>query len=86
MADPVPQSPLLALKGVSKRFGGLRAVSDLDLAVGRGELRCLIGPNGAGKSTVFKLIMGFERPTTGSITFDGEGIDGWPTWKRARQG
>ncbi|MCD6033232.1 MAG: urea transporter ATP-binding protein [Thermomicrobiales bacterium] len=86
MADPIPASPLLVLKGVSKRFGGLRAVSDLDLAVGRGELRCLIGPNGAGKSTVFKLIVGFERPTTGSITFDGEGIDRWPTWKRARQG
>jgi ABC-type uncharacterized transport system ATPase subunit len=86
VADPIPASPLLVLKGVSKRFGGLRAVSDLDLAVGRGELRCLIGPNGAGKSTVFKLIVGFERPTTGSITFDGEGIDRWPTWKRARQG
>jgi ABC-type branched-subunit amino acid transport system ATPase component len=86
VADPIPASPLLVLKGISKRFGGLRAVSDLDLAVGRGELRCLIGPNGAGKSTVFKLIVGFERPTTGSITFDGEGIDRWPTWKRARQG
>ena len=86
MADPVTESPLLVLKGVSKRFGGLRAVSDLDLALGRGELRCLIGPNGAGKSTVFKLIVGFERPTTGSITFDGAGIDAWPTWRRARQG
>jgi branched-chain amino acid transport system ATP-binding protein len=78
--------PLLALKGVAKRFGGLRAVSDLDLAIGRGELRCLIGPNGAGKSTVFKLIVGFERPTTGTITFDGARIDAWPTWRRARQG
>ena len=86
VAEPIPETPLLVLKGVSKRFGGLRAVSDLDLAVGRGELRCLIGPNGAGKSTVFKLIVGFERPTTGAITFDGAGIDAWPTWRRARQG
>jgi branched-chain amino acid transport system ATP-binding protein len=86
VAEPIAKSPLLVLQNVSKRFGGLRAVSDLDLTVGRGELRCLIGPNGAGKSTVFKLIMGFERPTTGSVTFDGAGIDGWPTWKRARQG
>ncbi|MFM9107813.1 MAG: ABC transporter ATP-binding protein [Chloroflexota bacterium] len=78
--------PLLALDNVSKRYGGLRAVSDMNLSVGPGELRCLIGPNGAGKSTVFKLIMGFERPTTGTITFDGGRIDGWPTWKRARQG
>jgi branched-chain amino acid transport system ATP-binding protein len=78
--------PLLVLTNVSKRFGGLRAVSDLDLTVQRGELRCLIGPNGAGKSTVFKLIMGFERPTTGTIAFDGAPIDRWPTWRRARQG
>ncbi len=77
---------MLVLRNVSKRFGGLRAVSDLDLSVERGELRCLIGPNGAGKSTVFRLIMGFERPTTGSITFDGVHIDPWPTWRRARQG
>ncbi len=86
MAEPIPGGPLLVLQGVSKRFGGLRAVSDLDLTVGRGELRCLIGPNGAGKSTVFKLIVGFERPTSGTITFDGAGIDSWPTWRRARQG
>ena len=82
----VPNGLLLVLEDVSKRFGGLRAVSDLDLTVRRGELRCLIGPNGAGKSTVFRLIMGFERPTTGTITFDGATIDRWPTWRRARQG
>ena len=89
MADPAPtasETPLLALEGVSKRFGGLMAVSDLHLVVYRGELRCLIGPNGAGKSTVFKLIMGFERPSRGRITFDGASIDSWPTWRRARQG
>src|SRR5918997_3517058 len=77
---------LLVLSDVSKRFGGLRAVSDLNLVVHRGELRCLIGPNGAGKSTVFKLIMGFERPSSGRIMFDGSGINAWPTWRRARQG
>ncbi len=89
MADPAPttsETPLLALEGVSKRYGGLRAVSDLHLVVHRGELRCLIGPNGAGKSTVFKLIMGFERASSGKIIFDGAGIDSWPTWRRARQG
>ena len=78
--------PLLVLKDVAKRFGGLRAVSNLNLTVQRGELRCLIGPNGAGKSTVFKLIIGFERPTTGTIVFDGAVIDGWSTWRRARKG
>jgi ABC-type uncharacterized transport system ATPase subunit len=85
--QPAPDGEaLLVLKGVSKRFGGLLAVSDLDLTVRRGELRCLIGPNGAGKSTVFKLIMGFERPTTGTVIFDGANIGAWPTWRRARQG
>lgn len=87
MAEPIANaSPMLVLHDVSKSFGGLRAVAGLTLQVERGELRCLIGPNGAGKSTVFKLIMGFERPTSGSITFDGAGIDKWPTWRRARQG
>ncbi len=87
MVDAVANAgPMLALNGVSKQFGGLRAVSDLSLTVERGELRCLIGPNGAGKSTVFKLIMGFERPTSGTVIFDGVGIDSWPTWRRARQG
>jgi ABC-type uncharacterized transport system ATPase subunit len=87
VTDPVATNgPLLVLKDVSKRFGGLRAVSDLNLIVQHGELRCLIGPNGAGKSTVFKLIIGFERPTTGTITFDGAVIDRWPRWRRARQG
>ena len=52
----------------------------------RGELRCLIGPNGAGKSTVFKLIMGFERPTTGTIASTARPSTRWPTWRRARQG
>ena len=80
------ETPLLTLEGVSKRFGGLLAVSDLHLVVQRGELRCLIGPNGAGKSTVFKLIVGFERVTSGRIVFDGAVIDSWPTWRRARQG
>ena len=87
MVDRTPNGePLLALNNVSKRFGGLRAVSDLNLTVDRGELRCLIGPNGAGKSTVFKLIMGFERPTTGTVAFEGASIDRWPTWRRARKG
>jgi ABC-type uncharacterized transport system ATPase subunit len=87
VAEDAPRGePLLVLSNVSKRFGGLRAVSDLDLSVDRGELRCLIGPNGAGKSTVFKLIIGFERPTRGTIAFEGAVIDGWPTWRRARRG
>ena len=54
---------LVEVKGVSKRFGGLTAVSDVDLTVKAGEMHCLIGPNGAGKSTLFKLIVGLFPPT-----------------------
>lgn len=77
---------LLTLEGVSKQFGGVRAVDRLTLSVAQGELRCLIGPNGAGKSTVFKLIMGIEQPTQGTIRFAGQVINRWPTWRRARRG
>ena len=60
---------LIEIRSVSKRFGGLAAVSDVDLAVEDGEIHCLIGPNGAGKSTLFKLIVGIYPPTAGSIRF-----------------
>ncbi len=85
-AISLPQPTLLALDGIGKRFGGVRAVDSLSLTVDRGELRCLIGPNGAGKSTIFKLIMGTEQPTFGTIRFDGHVINRWPTWRRARGG
>ncbi|MCC8936807.1 ABC transporter ATP-binding protein [Bradyrhizobium sp. Arg68] len=61
---------IVDVQGVSKRFGGLTAVSDVDLTVNTGEIHCLIGPNGAGKSTLFKLIVGLYPPTKGSIFFD----------------
>jgi len=61
---------LVDVKGVTKHFGGLTAVSDVDLTVNAGEIHCLIGPNGAGKSTLFKLIVGLYPPTKGTIFFD----------------
>jgi len=65
-------STLLQLDKATIRFGGLTAVSELDLAIGRNELVGLIGPNGAGKTTVFNLITGVYQPTGGTITFDGQ--------------
>jgi branched-chain amino acid transport system ATP-binding protein len=62
-------SPLLQLEKVSIRFGGLTAVSELDLQIGAHELVGLIGPNGAGKTTVFNLITGVYQPTAGKISF-----------------
>lgn len=64
--------PLLRLDKVTIRFGGLTAVSELDLQVGGHELVGLIGPNGAGKTTVFNLVTGVYRPTSGTTTFDGK--------------
>ncbi len=67
---------LLELKGVSKRFGGLKAVDAFDLDVREGAITSLIGPNGAGKTTVFNLITGIYRPDFGSIRFDGRDLVG----------
>ena len=67
---------LLEITGLTKSFGGLLAVSNLDLGVEAGEIVGLIGPNGAGKTTVFHLIAGFHPPTSGDIRFKGASIVG----------
>ena len=67
---------LLELRGLTKRFGGLVAVSDVTFDVEAGELVGLIGPNGAGKTTLFHLITGFHRPTAGRVRFDGRDVTG----------
>ena len=64
--------PLLEMKGVTQRFGGLQAVSDFNISVEERKLIALIGPNGAGKTTVFNLVSGFYQPTEGQILFDGQ--------------
>ncbi len=60
-------TPLLAVEGVSKSFGGLKAVADVDLAVMTGEICSVIGPNGAGKTTLMRMITGVERPDAGTL-------------------
>lgn len=77
---------LVEVKGVSKRFGGLTAVSGVDLTVDAGEVHCLIGPNGAGKSTLFKLIVGLYPPTEGSILFDTVDITKERPYARVQRG
>jgi branched-chain amino acid transport system ATP-binding protein len=79
-------SALLEVTDVSKRFGGLQAVSRLSLTINDGEILGLIGPNGAGKSTVFNLINGVYPPDSGSITFVGVDITGQLPHQVARQG
>jgi branched-chain amino acid transport system ATP-binding protein len=77
---------LLETRGVTQRFSGLVANSDVSISVGRGEIVGLIGPNGAGKSTMFNLIAGVMRPTEGSIWFDGEDVTRMPAAERCHRG
>lgn len=78
--------PSLEVSHLAKRFGGLVAVKDISLNVRAGEILGLIGPNGSGKSTVMKLIMGIERPDSGSVRIAGEEVAGLPSYKVARKG
>jgi branched-chain amino acid transport system ATP-binding protein len=69
-------APILTISHVSKRFGGLRALDDVSLEVGRGEIFGLIGPNGAGKTTLFSAIVGLHRIDGGAVVFDGSELSG----------
>src|SRR5260221_6393960 len=73
-AAELPDDILLAAAAVSKRFGGVRAVEEVSIAVKRGAIASIIGPNGAGKTSLLNMISGFYRPDSGSITFEGSDI------------
>jgi len=79
-------APLLELAGVSKSFGGLVVIDNLDLVVDEREIVSVIGPNGAGKTTLFNLITGIYPPDTGEIRLDGESLVGLPPYKITRRG
>jgi ABC-type branched-subunit amino acid transport system ATPase component/ABC-type branched-subunit amino acid transport system permease subunit len=85
-ARDAPAGPLLEVRGVRKRFGGVTAVDDVSLAVERGTITALIGPNGSGKTTLFNLIDGTMAPDAGEILFDGERIDSLAPYRRAHRG
>ena len=76
----------LVLEGVSKNFGGLKAVAEVNLSVAHGCRRALIGPNGAGKTTLFNLISGALNPAEGRILFYGKDITSLPSYRRASLG
>jgi branched-chain amino acid transport system ATP-binding protein/urea transport system ATP-binding protein len=77
---------LLLAEGLTKRFGGLTAVSDVSLKVEPKALLCLIGPNGAGKSTLLNMLTGTLEPSSGTILFDGSPTVGLPLYRVARLG
>ena len=82
MAD----QPLLAVSDVYKQFGGIHALSGVNLEVHPGRVFGLLGPNGSGKTTLFNIMTGFARPDRGTVVFNGERIDGLTADKVARKG
>jgi branched-chain amino acid transport system ATP-binding protein len=90
MAEPATATesaePILRLRGIGRRFGGLDAVRNVDLEVRPRERRAILGPNGAGKTTLFNLISGAIPPTSGSVELFGRDVSAAPQRKRARMG
>src|SRR3954468_10527482 len=86
VAPETTTAPVLEATGVSKRFGGLLAVNDVNFTVHEREIVGLIGPNGAGKTTFFNCLTGMVIPTSGSITYRGNEIFGTATGLRQRIG
>jgi branched-chain amino acid transport system ATP-binding protein len=82
----VTQPTILDVTGLTKRFGGLLAVSDVGFSVRRGGVVSLVGPNGAGKTTFFNLISGVIAPDAGQVLLDGVDVTGWPATRLAEAG
>ncbi|MBP1742451.1 MAG: amino acid transporter ATP-binding protein [Deltaproteobacteria bacterium] len=82
----VSQAPILHLDGVTKNFGGLQALKDVNLRIEAGDLRGIIGPNGAGKTTLFNVVTGEFKPSAGKVFLRGEDISGLPPYAICRKG
>ena len=78
--------PIIVADNITRSFGGLTAVDVAHLEIPRNAITALIGPNGAGKTTLFNLLTGFDKPNTGTWTFDGKSLSGMPAFKVARLG
>ncbi|HVW43948.1 MAG TPA: branched-chain amino acid ABC transporter ATP-binding protein/permease [Amycolatopsis sp.] len=94
-AEPGPLAPrgggltdaaLLEISGLTKAFGGVRAVDDVSFTVGSAAVVGVIGPNGAGKTSLFNLVSGFVRPDAGEVRWEGRAITGLPAFERSRRG
>src|SRR5213083_2937300 len=75
-------TPAVRLESVTKRFGAVTAVDDLDLEIHDGEFFAMLGPSGSGKTTVLRMIAGFEEPTTGAVYLDGVDVTRQPPFRR----
>jgi spermidine/putrescine transport system ATP-binding protein len=76
------EEPTVRLERVTKHFGDLVAVRELDLDIGRGEFFTLLGPSGCGKTTTLRMVAGFEQPTAGRVLIEGDDVAGLPSYKR----
>ena len=79
---PTPPRPAIQLVGLSKRFGDVVAVDDIDLVIEDGEFFSLLGPSGSGKTTVLRLIASFEEPTAGAVLLAGANVTSKPPYDR----
>lgn len=79
-------SGFLSVEGLVKSFGGIRALEGVNLALGTGQVKCIIGPNGCGKSTFFNILTGTLAPTSGTVFFDGQRINGKSAYQISRLG
>ncbi len=77
---------MMSIRGISKIFGGLRAVNDASFDIGKGTITALIGPNGAGKTTLFNIVAGFIRPDSGKVILNGADVTGMPPHKLFARG
>ena len=77
---------ILEVTGLTKKFGGLTAVSDVTFDIEEGQVYGVVGPNGAGKTTMFNLISGIHPATSGTILFNGEDVTCLPPYERAKKG
>ena len=85
-AAVAPGEPLLVASGLSKRFGGLAALENVDLTIRKGEILGVLGPNGAGKTTFVNCVSGLDKPTSGRILFGGADITPMPSHRIGRLG
>jgi branched-chain amino acid transport system ATP-binding protein len=89
VSAPVPRIPghsILEARGITKKFGGLAAVDGVDLTIRKGEILGVIGPNGAGKTTFVNCVTGLDKPTSGTIVFNGQDITKTPSYRIGRLG
>src|SRR2546421_12684285 len=82
-AAPSTETPDIRLSGLTKRYGEVTAVDQIDLEVGRGEFFTMLGPSGSGKTTTLRMIAGFELPDTGTVELAGEDVASLPAYDRS---